>query len=154
MCICMYMHVVYIYTHTHTHTHTYILCVWHVSACSVVSNCLWPHGLWPTRFLHPLNFPGKNTGGGCHFLLQRIFLTQGSNSCLLRYRQILYCWATWEAPMYILYACIYFMYVYIFNGASQVALVVRTRLQCWRPKRHSSISGLERPPRAGRDNPL
>ena len=26
-----------------------------------------------------LNFPGKNTGMGCHFLLQEIFPTQGSN---------------------------------------------------------------------------
>ena len=25
------------------------------------------------------NFPGKNTGVGCYFLLQGIFLTQGSN---------------------------------------------------------------------------
>ena len=24
------------------------------------------------------NFPGKNTGVGCHFLLQKIFLTQES----------------------------------------------------------------------------
>ena len=31
----------------------------------------------------PWNFPGKNTGVGCHFLLQGIFLTQGSNSHLL-----------------------------------------------------------------------
>ena len=29
------------------------------------------------------DFPGKNTGVGCHFLLQRIFLTQGLNPCLL-----------------------------------------------------------------------
>ena len=28
-------------------------------------------------------FPGKNTEVGCHFLLQRIFPTQGSNSRLL-----------------------------------------------------------------------
>ena len=28
-------------------------------------------------------FPGENTGVGCHFLLQGIFLTQGSNSLLL-----------------------------------------------------------------------
>ena len=28
--------------------------------------------------------PGKNTGVGCHALLQGIFPTQGSNSCLLR----------------------------------------------------------------------
>ena len=36
------------------------------------------------------NSPGKNTGVGCHFLLQRIFLTQGSNPGLLTCRQILY----------------------------------------------------------------
>ena len=29
------------------------------------------------------DFPGKNTGVGCHFLLQGIFLTQGSNLNLL-----------------------------------------------------------------------
>ena len=27
----------------------------------------------------PWNYPGKNIGVGCHFLLQGIFLTQGSN---------------------------------------------------------------------------
>ena len=34
--------------------------------------------------------PGKNTGVGCHFFLQGIFLTQGSNPDLLHCRQILY----------------------------------------------------------------
>ena len=29
-----------------------------------------PHGQQPTRFLHPRDSPGKNTGVGCHFLLQ------------------------------------------------------------------------------------
>ena len=48
-----------------------------------MSNSLQPHGLWPTRFLCPWDFPGKNTGVGCHFLFQRIFLTQGLNPCLL-----------------------------------------------------------------------
>ena len=56
-----------------------------VLRCSVVSNSLWPHGLLPTRLLCPWNFPGKNTGMGCHFLLQGIFLTQGSNLCLLHF---------------------------------------------------------------------
>ena len=45
-------------------------------------------------------FQGKNTGVGCHFLLQSIFLTQGSNPHLLHIlldRRILYQWATWEA---------------------------------------------------------
>ena len=36
----------------------------------------------PTRLLCPWDFPGKNIGVGCRFLLQRIFLTQGSNLCL------------------------------------------------------------------------
>ena len=44
-----------------------------------------------------LGFPRQETGMGCHFLLQGIFLTQGSNPCLLIGRQILYHWATWEA---------------------------------------------------------
>ena len=35
--------------------------------------------------------PGKNTGVGCHFLLQEIFPTQGSNPGLLHCRQMLYC---------------------------------------------------------------
>ena len=37
-----------------------------------------------------LPFLGKNTGGGCHFLLQEIFPTQGLNLGLLHCRQMLY----------------------------------------------------------------
>ena len=44
----------------------------------------------PTRLLCPWDFPGKNTGAGCHFLLQGIFLTQGLNPGLLYCRQMLY----------------------------------------------------------------
>ena len=36
---------------------------------SVVSNSQRPHGLQPTRLLHPWDFPGKSTGVGCHCLL-------------------------------------------------------------------------------------
>ena len=35
---------------------------------------------------HPWDSPGKNTGMGCHFLLQEIFPTQGSNLCLLHWQ--------------------------------------------------------------------
>ena len=35
------------------------------------------------RLLYPWNFPGNYTGVGCHFLLQGIFLTQGSSLGLL-----------------------------------------------------------------------
>ena len=43
----------------------------------------------PTRVLWLWDSPGKNTGVDCHFLLQGIFLTQGSNSGFLHCRQIL-----------------------------------------------------------------
>ena len=44
-----------------------------------------------TRLLCPWNSLGKDTGMGHHYLLQGIFLTQGSNLGLLHCRQILYC---------------------------------------------------------------
>ena len=38
---------------------------------SVMSDSLRPHGLQPSRFLCPWDFPGKSTGVGCHCLLQK-----------------------------------------------------------------------------------
>ena len=55
-----------------------------------------PHGLYPARLLCLCDFPSKNTGVGCHFLLQEIPLTQGSNLHLLYCSQIFNCWATKE----------------------------------------------------------
>ena len=58
-------------------------------AFSVVSNSLRPKGLQPTTHLCPWDSRGNNTGMGCHFLLQGIFLTQGSNPgvlCLLHWQ--------------------------------------------------------------------
>ena len=52
-------------------------------SCSVVSNSLWP----PGSSVHG-DSPGKNTGVGCHALLQGIFLTRVSNPGLPRCRQI------------------------------------------------------------------
>ena len=75
----------------------------HVHA-SVVSDSLRLYGLYPTRLLCPWDSPGKNTGLGCHAILQGIFLTQGSNPRLLHllhFRQILH-WATWEAPKFMI----------------------------------------------------
>ena len=59
-------------------------------SCSVVSDSLQPHGLQPIRFLCPWDSPAKNTGVDCHFLLQGIFPTQGSNRGLRHCRQTLY----------------------------------------------------------------
>ena len=49
----------------------------------------------------PWDSPGKNTEVGCHFLLQGIFSTQGSNLCLLHLSigpQILYLWCYQGSP--------------------------------------------------------
>ena len=42
-----------------------------VAVCvnSLVSDSLRPHGQWPTRFLSPWDFSGKNAGVSCRFLL-------------------------------------------------------------------------------------
>ena len=65
----------------------------HPVRCTVhsgMSDSLPPHGLYPARLLCPWDSPGKNTGVGCHTLLQGIFPTQGSNPHLAHYRRILY----------------------------------------------------------------
>ena len=67
-------------------------------SCSVVSNSLPPHGLYPTRLLCPLDFLGKGTGVGCHFLLQGLFPTQGWNPVRLHCRQTLYCLSLQGSP--------------------------------------------------------
>ena len=54
-------------------------------SCSVISNSLWPHGLYS-----PWNSPGQNTGVGSLSLLWGIFPTQGSNPGLLHCKRILY----------------------------------------------------------------
>ena len=55
-----------------------------------MSDSVLPHRRQPTRPLHPWDSPGKNTGVGCHFHLQRIFPTRGSNPGLPHCRQTLY----------------------------------------------------------------
>ena len=39
---------------------------WKWSRSVVSDSSPWPHGLQPTRLLHPWDFPGKSTGVGCH----------------------------------------------------------------------------------------
>ena len=50
---------------------------WCLTLCDSVNCSL------PARLLCPWDTPGKNTGVGCHALLQGIFPTQGSNLYLL-----------------------------------------------------------------------
>ena len=65
-----------------------------IHACSVAQLCLTLGNpmdcTLPSSFVHGILQNLKNTGVGCHFLLQGIFLTQGSNPCLL-------CLLHWQA---------------------------------------------------------
>ena len=94
------------------------VCIHSVLSCfSCVS--LWPCGPWPTRFLCPWDSPQKNTGVGCHALLQGITSTQGSNLhflCLLH-------WQAGSLPLappgkcVCVYIYIRYQYIYIYMGA-------------------------------------
>ena len=59
-----FRHEVAIKHHHHHHDHYYCY------VASVVSDSVRPHRRQPTRLRRPWDSPGKNTGVGCHFLLQ------------------------------------------------------------------------------------
>ena len=70
----------------------------------------------------PWDSPGKNTGVGCHFLLQGIFPTQGLNPRLprlLRRRQILSHLTTGEAHLYGVGLCTH-THTHLFRFFSRV----------------------------------
>ena len=64
----------------------------------VTQSCPTPCDPMDTRLLRPWDFLGKSTGVGCHFLLQGIFPTQGSNPGLPHCRQMLYCLSHQDLP--------------------------------------------------------
>ena len=70
------------------------LCSGHSVSGTGVPDSWWPRGRQPARLLCPCNSPGKNTGVGCHALLQAILSTQGLNRGLSRFFTV---WATREA---------------------------------------------------------
>ena len=59
----------------------HFLCV-----CAQSRLTLWAPWTVATRLRCPWNFPGKNTGVGCHFQPHGIFPTQGSNRSLLHWQ--------------------------------------------------------------------
>ena len=81
-------------SHTHTHIDAYIYIVITYNHTFMLSRfsgvkSIWPCGLQPARLLCPWDSLGKNTGEGCHALLQGIFLTQRLNPhflCLLHWQ--------------------------------------------------------------------
>ena len=89
-------------------------------SCSVMSDCMKPHGLQPTRFPWLWNSPGENIGVGSHSFLQGFFPAQGLNSDLLHCRQILY--HRYKATCYLILLEKY-LGVGVFYGILPVKLV-------------------------------
>ena len=83
----------------HTYDHYSDPFIGRLHACLVAKLCLtWrPHRLQPTKLLCPWDFPGRNTGVGCHFLLQKIFSDYVSLFCL-----VLFLWGC-LAPSFEIY---------------------------------------------------
>ena len=63
----------------------YTSCCYFLFSAKSCPTLSWPHCLQPTMLLCPWDFPSKNTGAGCHSLLQGIFLTQQANLSLLHW---------------------------------------------------------------------
>ena len=104
-------------------------------------------GTVATRLLCPWDFPGQNTGVGCHSLLQGIFPAQGLNPGLLHCRQILYRLshqgrANKVVERLIVYSSIPRVHVFSVSCVTNGALWLHTQGACWTPRKraHSFIS--------------
>ena len=87
---------------------------------------------WSSRLHCPWDFPGKNTGSGCHFLLQSIFPTQRGNPHLLHLLHwqaaslrlshlgspLLCIYTTYSLSIYLLMALRLLPYLVIVNSAA------------------------------------
>ena len=114
--------------HKHTHTNTYYLFLdEQVNYLPFLWLCICLHAYlshaWlfatPWTVAHQRwDFSDKNTGVGCHFLLQGIFLTQGLKPhllCLLHCRWILYCLSHQGSPV-IMYKYLLHLYFPLLRG--------------------------------------
>ena len=89
-----------------------------VLSCSVVSDSLPPHGLYPARLLCPWNFPSRNTGVGYQFLCQ--WSSQLRNQTCI---SCVSCIGRW-----ILYPCAtYFWLPWVFVAMLGLSLVAESR---------------------------
>ena len=81
------------YIYIYAPLHSCRILVPYLHACLVVPDSLGLYELLPAKLLCSWDAPGKNTGVGCHDLLQGIFSTRGLNLgllCLWPCRHILY----------------------------------------------------------------
>ena len=85
------------------------VCVLVTQSCPTLCD---PMDLQPARLFCPWNFPGKDTGVGCHFLLQGIFQPRDQtwvSSIAGR------CFTVWATSLYVTRECV-FLYPMWFNS--------------------------------------
>ena len=118
-----------------------LCCCWgQQSPQSLCLTLLWPHGLQPTRLLCPWDFPGKNTGMSCHFLLhiwQKILIALWFGIGVL----VAYCFlfptsfsraAAFFFFFFFKFECIWFFFKnYLFFGCSGSSLLYAGFLCLW-----------------------
>ena len=105
------------------------MCVCACCCYAVFQSCptlLWPHRLKPARLLCPWDFPSKNMGVGCHFLLQEIFPTQGMNPSFLHWQANSLPLSHQGSPCVCVCVCVY-IYTYI---------LIHTYIHIWRRQWH------------------
>ena len=108
-------------------TVNFLLCMHarlHAQSCPTLCDSM---DCTPPGFSVHWDFPGKNTGVRSHFLLQGIFLTQGSN---LRLLYLLH-WQVDSLPLHDLgsrYYCVYYVY---FAKIFEKFLLLKTEIPLW-----------------------
>ena len=116
-----------------------------VPVAQLCPTLLRPHGLQPVRLLCPWDFPSKNTGVGCHILLQGTFLIQGSNLPLL----CLLLWQLDSLPQGCPCLCMHHHLIYHCSFRCQGALIwtVKSNKKClclWPQRKWSTLLLLKR----------
>ena len=123
---------------------------------SVVFNSLWPHGLQPTGLPVSVETTGLSPPGSClngdywspwwdywsglPFPSPGIFPTQGLNPHLLHYWQIIYLWATRQAPIFSLFCdknhdtCQFLFFCEFFSIGT-----VKITIELWHTKLFASL---------------
>ena len=97
----------------------------------VAKSCLTLATPWTARLLYP---PGKNTGVGCHFLLQGIFPTQDSNRDLLILYRLSYKGSPVNLSVYLS------IYVYIFEEVGLQQLDKSAHPELWAGRRQPAAT--------------
>ena len=113
------IHALCLYTHAHSRSELVgIYACLHAKLLQLCLTLLWLYRLAPAKFLCSWYFPGKDTGVGCHALLQKIFPNQ-------RWNLSLFCLLHWQE-----FVC---LFVFVFSPGEQPGkpmVIYKSRNSC------------------------